>query len=162
QPVLAAPVAGSLAERAGLQGGEWVLRAAPSDAGQGEEGEAEPVVSFEDLRWRLTQAALDASDLTLWVAPAVDAPARALTLRLSELDGREADAALFQRIGITAPHTAPRVGQVFEGGAAQAAGLLDGDLVRRVDGRAVNDGAQLRRLIREAVGRAGEPRTQRW
>src|SRR5690606_18206215 len=72
------------------------------------------------------------------------------------------DAALFQRIGIVAPHTAPRMGQVFEGGAAQAAGLREGDLVRRVDGRAVTDGAQLRRLIREAVGPAGQAKAQRW
>src|SRR5690606_20215074 len=71
--VLAAPVAGSLAERAGLHGGEWVLRSASPDTQ--EDGEGEAVDSFEDLRWRLTQAALDARDLTLWVAPAQDAPA---------------------------------------------------------------------------------------
>jgi len=158
--VLAAPVAGSLAERAGLHGGEWVLRSAAAD--DQDEGDAEAVDSFEDLRWRLTQAALDAQDLTLWVAPATDAPARPIRLDLSEVGAREADAALFQRIGIVAPHTAPRLGQVFEGGAAQRAGLRDGDLVRRVDGRAVNDGAQLRRLIRESVGPQGQPRTQRW
>ena len=157
--VLAAPVAGSLAERAGLHGGEWVLSTSTADE---EAGEAEAVASFEDLRWRLTQAALDAQDLTLWVAPAPEAPARPLTLDLSAINVREADAALFQRIGIVAPHTAPRLGQVFEGGAAQAAGLREGDLVRRVDGRTISDGAQLRRLIREAVGPGGQARSQRW
>ena len=158
--VLSAPVAGSVAERAGLRGGEWVLRTSPADAQ--DDGEGEAVDSFEDLRWRLTQAALDARDLTLWVAPAADAPARPLRLELSGIDAREADAALFQRIGIVAPHTAPRMGQVFEGGAAQAAGLREGDLVRRVDGRAITDGAQLRGLIRTSVGPGGQAQAQRW
>lgn len=45
--MLASPVAGSFAERAGLRGQELVLQA-------GFEGEPlEAVQSFEDLRWRL-------------------------------------------------------------------------------------------------------------
>lgn len=162
QPVLSAPAAGTVAERAGLRGGEWVLRA--SEANDGSDGLAagEGVASFEDLRWRVTQAALDGQDLTLWVAAAPEAPARPVTLALAGLDVREADAALFRRIGITSPHTAPRVGQVFDGGAAQAAGLRDGDLVRRIDGRPVRDGQELRRLIRESVGPQGQPKPQRW
>ena len=162
QPVLSAPAAGTLAERAGLHGGEWVLRASESNGDGDSDGAGEGVVSFEDLRWRITQAALDGRDLTLWVAAAPEAPARAVTLPLAGLDVREADASLFRRIGINSPHTAPRVGQVFDGGAAQAAGLRDGDLVRRIDGRPVRDGQELRRLIREAVGPEGQPRAQRW
>src|SRR3954454_10142345 len=42
---LARPVAASLAEQAGLRGGEHVIRA-------GSDGELEPVQSFEELRWR--------------------------------------------------------------------------------------------------------------
>ncbi len=159
QPVLSTPVAASLAERVGLRAGDWVLRTGQPGT---EAGEGEAVVSFEDLRWRLTQSALDGRDLVLWVAPQPDGVAQARTLPLSTLDVREADAELFRRIGITSPYTAPRVGQVLDGGAAQAAGLRDGDLVRRIDGREVSDGQALRERIRSAVGPAGQAVTQRW
>ncbi len=156
-PVLSAPVAGSLAERAGLQGGDRVVQWAsaggePSDAG-----------SFEALRWRLTQAALSGEDLTLWVQPgAGGGGVRAIDLPLSGLDVREADASLFQRVGIVAPWSAPVVGEVLEGGAAAEAGLQAGDLVRRVDGRAVSDGQTLRAWIRAAAGPDGQAIEQHW
>src|SRR5215207_4069268 len=64
---LARPVAASLAEQAGLRGGEHVTRA-------GFDGELEPVQSFEDLRWRITRGALDGRDLMLEIAG--DGPGR--------------------------------------------------------------------------------------
>ena len=148
KPVLASPAASSLAERAGLVGGEWVSQAAAADA------EPTPVASFEDLRWRLTQAALSGDNMTLWVAGEEGGSARPVTLALSEMDVREADASLFQRIGILGPWTAPVVGDVMEGGAAAAAGLRSGDVVQSVDGLPVSDGQRLRGLIRAAVGPA--------
>jgi len=157
KPVLAAPVAGSLAQQAGLQGGEWV-----SQVGAGADSEPVAVLSFEDLRWRLTQAALSGEDMTLWVAREEGDPARAITLPLSTLDVREADASLFRRIGILAPWTAPQLGDLLPDGAGEAAGLRAGDLVLQVDGRPVADGQSLRTLIREAVGPQGEPRVQQW
>ncbi|MDR7092500.1 RIP metalloprotease RseP [Hydrogenophaga laconesensis] len=156
KPVLATPVAGSIAERAGLRGGEWVARAALADAGDS------AVSSFEDLRWRLTQAALSGDDMTLWVSTREGEAVRPVVLPLSELDVREADAALFQRIGIVAPWSAPVVGEVMEGGAAAVAGLREGDVVRQVNGRPVGDGQSLRALIRGASGPGGEPMEQRW
>ncbi len=156
KPVLASPVAGSLAERAGLRGGEWVV--------QMEQAGEEPVEvgSFEDLRWRLTQAALSSEDVTLWVAREEGGSTRAVPLALSSLDVREADASLFQRIGITAPWTAPVVGEVMAGGAAAAAGLKAGDVVRRVNDQTVPDGQHLRTLIRSGVETDGAPVSQRW
>lgn len=156
KPVLATPVAGSIAERAGLRGGEWVAQSAVADA------EASPVASFEDLRWRLTQAALSSDDMTLWVSAREGDATRPVVLPLSGLDVSEADAALFQRIGIIAPWSAPVVGAVMDGGAAAAAGLREGDVVRQVNGRSVGDGQSLRALIRSAAGPAGEALEQRW
>ncbi len=156
KPVLGSPVAGSLAARAGLSGGEWVARSSTADA------EPANVGSFEDLRWRLTQAALSGEDMTLWVGREEGGSTRAVTLALSELNVREADASLFQRIGITAPWTAPLVGEVMPDGAAAAAGLQAGDRVQRVDGRPVADGQALRSLIRAAVGPGGQAVEQRW
>lgn len=156
KPVLASPTVSSLAERAGLVGGEWVSQAAVADA------EPSPVTSFENLRWRLTQAALSGDNMTLWVASGEGASTRPVTLELSALDVREADAGLFQRIGITGPWTAPVVGEVMEGGAAAASGLRAGDVVQSVDGQVVSDGQRLRSLIRSAVGPEGQRLEQRW
>ena len=156
QPVLSSPVAGSVAERAGLRAGDWVQRVGAA----GEEGQA--VVSFEDLRWHITQAALEGEDIELQVASDPLGTPRPVLLALSTLEVREADAALFRRIGILSPYSAPRVGRIIEGGPAEAAGLREGDLVRRVDGHEVRDGQTLRQRIREAVGPAGQPLTQRW
>ena len=156
RPVLASPAAASLAERVGLVGGEWVSEVAVADA------EPTAVSSFEDLRWRLTQAALSGEDMTLWVATEEGGSTRPVTLALSELDVREADTSLFQRIGITGPWTSPVMGDVMDGGAAAAAGLRAGDVVTRVDGLMVRDGQSLRSLIRSAVGPAGQAVEQRW
>lgn len=154
--ILSSPTAGSLAERAGLASGDRVLQSA-----QGEESPVE-MGSFGDLRWRLTQAALSREDMTLWVAKEEGETARPVTLPLGELDVSEVDATLFERMGITAPWSAPVVGGVIEGGAAAAAGLQSGDRVRTVDGRPVADGQQLRALIAGSVSAAGEQQTQQW
>jgi regulator of sigma E protease len=157
KPVLGSPVPGSVAERAGLTGGEWVAGVAVAD------DEPQPVASFEVLRWQLTQAALSGDDLVLSLADREDAlPSRRVVLPLSQLDVREADAELFRRIGIIAPWSAPEVGEVMPDGAAEAAGLRQGDMVQRVDEDRVRDGQHLRVLIRAAVGPEGEAVTQRW
>lgn len=156
KPVLAAPVAGSLAEKAGLVGGEWVQGAYVSG------DDVSPVRSFEDLRWRLTQAALSGQDMQLLVSRDEGGASRELTLPLGQLDVKEADASLFQRIGILSPWTEPVMGDVVDGGAAAAAGLRAGDRVLRVDGRPVSDGAALRQRIRSSVDAQGRTQPQTW
>ncbi|MEO9102555.1 MAG: RIP metalloprotease RseP [Burkholderiaceae bacterium] len=145
--VLAPAQVGSIAERAGIQGGELVLRAARGS------DELEPVRSFEDLRWLLTQSALDGQDARLELQPAAaqGRGVREVQLPLSELDASNADAALFRKIGIAAPLTQPVLGEVVEGGAAARAGLRKGDRVSAIGTQPVVDGQQLRALIRESV-----------
>lgn len=151
--ILATPVAGSLAERAGLRAGELVL-----EAGQGD-GDLQAVRSFEDLRWHLTRAAMEAEPLRLRLqASAERGASRELLLDLSGLARREVDAALFRDIGITAPWSDPVIGPLQDVGAARQAGLAEGDRVLSVDGRAVADAAQLRDWIRQST--AG--RSQQW
>src|SRR6185436_16052213 len=59
KPILASPVPGSIAEQAGLRGGEQVEKA-------GFDGDSlQLVYSFEDLRWLLTRGALDGRDVRL-------------------------------------------------------------------------------------------------
>ena len=151
---LARPVAASLAEQAGLRGGEHVLRA-------GFDGELEPVQSFEDLRWRITRGALDGRDLTLEIAGEGGRAAREIVLPLARIGAGDADAQMFRRIGIVAPLTRPEIGEVMAGGAAERAGLRRGDLVRAVGDTPIVDGQQLRDVIRASVD-GGQARTQPW
>jgi regulator of sigma E protease len=142
--ILASPVAGSVAQQAGLQGGEKVLQA-------GFEGEAlHNVGSFEELRWLLTRGALDSRDVRL-VVTGTSAAGRELLLPLSQLNAKDADAQLFRKVGILGPYTPPVIGKVVPGRAADKAGLRQGDLVLSVGGKPVVDGQQLRELIRASV-----------
>ncbi|MDM0016904.1 RIP metalloprotease RseP [Variovorax saccharolyticus] len=151
---LARPVAASLAERAGLQGGEHVTRA-------GFEGQLEAVQSFEDLRWRMTRGALDGRDLTLEIAGERGRPARELVLPLSRIEAKDADAQMFRKIGVISPMTRPEIGEVMPASAAERAGLRSGDLVRAVGATAIVDGQQLREQIRASID-GSQPRTQAW
>jgi regulator of sigma E protease len=151
---LGRPVAASLAEQAGLRGGEHVTRA-------GFDGDLEPVQSFEDLRWRMTRGALDGRDLTLEIAGEGTRAVREIVLPLARIESKDADAQMFRKIGVVAPLTRPEIGEVMAGGAAERAGLRRGDVVRAVGSTAIVDGQQLREVIRASVD-GGQPRTQTW
>ena len=154
--VLAPPVAGSLAAKAGLQGGDLIERGALAG------DEPAPLASFESLRWLLTQGALDGQDVVLdVVADAGAGRHRELTLPLSSLKRHDPDASLFRAIGILAPLSRPVIGELMPGGAAERAGLAPGDVVRRVGDTVIEDGQQLRERIR-ASARDGAPPAREW
>ena len=151
---LARPVPASLAEAAGLRGGEHVTRA-------GFDGQLEPVDSFEDLRWRMTRGALDSRDLTLEIAGEGGRPAREVVLPLGRMHAKDADPQMFRKIGLLAPLTRPEIGQVMAGSAAERAGLRSGDVVRAVGETPIVDGQQLREVIRTSLD-GEQARTQAW
>jgi regulator of sigma E protease len=153
--VLASPTAGSVAERAGLLGGELVQGAGFADESMQE------VASFEELRWLLTRGALEGRDVNLTLANVSGGGQKNVVLKLGSMDAREADAQLFRKIGIVGPLTQPVVGQVMAGGAALRAGLREGDVVQRVGSQAVVDGQQLREIIRKSVN-GTTPQTSTW
>ena len=143
--VLASPVAGSLAERAGLSGGETVQQAAL------EGDELETVRSCEDLRWRMTQGALNGRNLQLVLGDESSPSTRTVVLPLSKLGNAEADAQLFRKIGIIGPWTQPVIGEIMAGSAAQKSGLRTGDVVQRIGQTVIVDGQQLRETIRASA-----------
>lgn len=153
--LLASPVAGSVAQAAGLHGGELVHAAALGSQ------ELEPVRSFEDLRWILTRGALEGEAVRLEVEPVPGALHRQILLDMAQIDTREADAQLFRKVGIMGPWTRPVLGEIVAGGAAQRAGLRQGDVVLKMGSASVVDGQQLRELIRQSV-RADAAVVQVW
>lgn len=152
---LASPVVGSVAQQAGLQGGEWVRQVSI--------GAEEPrdVRSFEDLRWVLARAALDGQSVRLELQSSPQASLRGVVLPLNEINVEEADAQLLRKIGILGPWTRPVIGELVVGGAGQRAGLRQGDVVQKIGTTEVVDGQQLRELIRASVNGL-QPQTKTW
>lgn len=149
--VLASPVAGSVAEKAGLRGMELVKEA-------GFEGETmEQVRSFEDLRWRLMQGALNGRNLRLTVSSNTgdsNPSKRDALLVFQDFNATEVDAQFFRNIGIVGPWTMPVIGAVVANGPAAKAGLQAGDIVLRVGQTPIVDGQQLRQVIRASGSKA--------
>ena len=155
QALLGPPVAGSLAEKAGLRSGDWVRELAPD----GDDWQA--VQSLTDLRWQLTQAALQSRAVQLRVTDREGRAPRTLNFDLSGLEAREVDAELTKKVGLGGAFSEPLLGDVKAGGPGAAAGLQKGDRVLAVDGAPVVDGQTLRLRIRASV-RGNEGLAQRW
>lgn len=144
EALLSRPVANSIAQKAGFQGGERVVAVSL------ENEEVLAVDSFEDFRWLLTQAALAQRDLTVEYRQG-DGVLQKKTLLLSSIDVRTADSILFRAIGFASPYSPAQIGDVVPGGGAERAGLQRGDVVMSVSGMPVVDANQLREHIRASV-----------
>jgi len=153
--VLAPPTAGTAAERAGLRAGDWV-RALSVDGGDWTE-----LRSMSDLRWQLTQAALQKQNVKLEVSDRDGRGTRTLSLDLASFDARDVDAGFVKKLGLAGVFSEPVLGEVKAGGPAAAAGLKAGDRVLSMDGVTVVDAQSLRERIRKAV-REGQGVAQRW
>jgi regulator of sigma E protease len=144
--VLGPPATTSVAHAAGLRTGDWVR------AWSNEGGEWQDVRSMTDLRWTLTQAALDGRSVLLQVSDRDGRGSRTARLDLSALSSNEPDASLMKAIGVGAPFSEPLLGEVKDGGPAAAAGLRSGDRVTQVDDLAIGDAQTLRERIRASAG----------
>jgi regulator of sigma E protease len=153
--VFGSPVAGSLADRAGMRSGDWVRELR---VGQ---GDWEDVASATDLRWQLTHQALERQPVTLALTDRDGRGRREVTLALDQADAQVVDAALARRIGLGAAYTEPLLREVIAGGPAAAAGLKAGDRVVSVDGVLVPDGATLVARIRATL-QQGSTRPMQW
>jgi regulator of sigma E protease len=144
EPIVAQPPVGSIAEQAGLRAKDRVVSVTGSN------NEAVTVRGMEDVRWLVTQAALDGEDLTLEVQGEAGGTRR-VSLPLSSMDVREADAQLLRKVGIGLPWTRAVMGEIQPGSPAEKAGLREGDAVLSIDDKPMADGGQLRETIRRSV-----------
>jgi len=149
QAILSTPPAASEAAKAGLKSGDWV-RATSADGSDWQE-----LRSMTDLHWQATQAVLQGEALHLRVSDARGRGEHTVVLELGALGGREVNAQLMRQVGFGAPFSEPVMGEVKPAGAAARAGVLAGDRVLSVDGKAIGDAAQLRELVRASVDAAG-------
>jgi regulator of sigma E protease len=153
QATLAAPVAGSVAEAAGLRSGDTVLRAgATAD-------DLQEIASLDALRWWLLQQ--DASSVYLDVQPQGKQSSRIVSLLALGQDAIAREGNAWQARGFTGAWSRAVLGEVQEGRPADVAGLKRGDEVLRIDGRVVSDASALRAMVR-ASGQQHVPVSQVW
>jgi regulator of sigma E protease len=143
RPILAAPAAGTAAHAAGFSAGDSV-RSIEGDA----------IATWQDLRWRVLQGALQREALRVEVSGARgDISMHVLDLRGYPSEDVESDA--LEKIGLRLyrPPLPPVIGRVVQGGAADRAGLLPEDRVVQAGGEDVATWEQVVQAIR---GRPGE------
>jgi len=139
RPVLAEPATGTAAARAGLRAGDTVRAV---DGGG--------ITTWQELRWRVIQGALQQEALRIEVLSASGSVAgHVLDLRGMRSEDIESDA--MERIGLRLfrPPLDPVFGQVVAGSAAERAGLRKGDRVLEAAGGQVQTWEALVRLVRE-------------
>ncbi|HEX7685586.1 MAG TPA: RIP metalloprotease RseP [Trinickia sp.] len=143
---LATPPAGSVAARAGFDGGETVLA-----IGDEQGADIEAVRSWSDLRWKLLDAAFDHR---LVVLKARDGQGTYdFQVDLRHVSGRDLDDDFLTKLGFDQGGTLT-VAAVEPGSAAERAGLQAGDTLRTAGGAPI-DGAQA--FIAYVKARAGRP-----
>ncbi|MBZ0143753.1 MAG: RIP metalloprotease RseP [Rhodocyclaceae bacterium] len=142
RPLLGAPVAESLAARAGFQEGELVRSI-----------DGQPILSWQELRWQLLQLAMTKASVTLEVInkrQEIDFR----KLDLSSLDKTNLEGDILQQMGFRffRPQLPPVIGKVAAGGAAERAGIREGDRILAIDDEPVTAWSQVAAIIREAPG----------
>jgi regulator of sigma E protease len=146
--VLGAPVAESLAEKAGMRAGDWVK----SVTVEGEDWQE--VRSLPSLHWRVMQAALQKETLFMQVTDSDGKARRTLSLPLASLDVSEIDERLANKIGLGPPLREPVLGEVKAAGPAATAGLMKGDRVLSINGTPIQDAQTIMEMVRNSVNAA--------
>jgi len=143
RPIVGRPPAGTLAQAAGLRAGETVRAI-----------DGHPVRTWQELRWRVVEAAVQREALHLEVS---DRSGRldTVVLDLSRLPKDEAESDILERVGLRLfePPLAPIMGEIVSGSPAQRAGLRPGDRVVAAAGRPVHTWQELVEAVRERPGR---------
>ncbi len=139
RPVLAAPAAGTLAQFAGFNAGDTVRSI-----------EGEPIATWQELRWRVLQGALQRETLRFEIA----STRGDLSMQVLDLRGfpsEEVESDTLARIGLRLyrPQLEPVIERVIAGGAADRAGLLPGDRVIRAGAVPIATWERLVQAIRE-------------
>jgi regulator of sigma E protease len=128
RPVVGTPLEGSVAAAAGLRAGDTVRAIG-----------GEPITTWQELRWRVLQSALQREPLRLEVQDE-RGHLRDATLDLRSFPADDVESDALERVGLRLyrPPLEPVIGQVVRGSAAERAGLASGDRVIAADGKPVD------------------------
>jgi regulator of sigma E protease len=128
RPVIGAPIEASVAAAAGLRPGDTVRAV-----------DGEPITTWQELRWRVLQSALQRQPLRLELLDE-RGHLRDATLDLRSFPADDVESDALERIGLRLyrPPLEPVIGQVVGGSAAERAGLMPGDRVIAADGKPVD------------------------
>ena len=143
----------SAAYQAGVRGGDTVVAVNGS-----------PVASWPDLRWQVLQAAVEKREARLELrgeGAVTSGGTYSATIPKEAVAKLDVEGDVLGGLGLDLWRPQARVEKVLPGGAGERAGLLAGDLVLRVDGKAVGDGIDLIEAVRAAPGRALQLEVQR-
>ena len=138
RPIVAEPPSASIAMQAGFHAGDTVLRV-----------DTHAVSTWQELRWRLLQGALQRQALPVEVISS-DQKISVLRVDFSGLSGDDIESDLLERLGfrLHRPRLAPVLGGVVSGSAAERAGLKAGDRIVACDERPIGSWEDLVQAIR--------------
>ena len=139
RPIVAEPPAATLAHAAGFRSGDTVRAI-----------DGQPVATWQDLRWRMLQAALERQKINVEIIDARDRIS-VLTLDLSAFPSDEVESDMMERLGLRLfrPALPPVLGQVVAGSAAERAGLAAGDRITHADARPLATWDDLVQAVRQ-------------
>ena len=140
KPVIAEPPQQTAAARAGLPRGATIVRI--NDV---------PVISWQDVRWRLLQLALAKSRVRLEVINQKQQISWH-ELDVGGLNPEDLDGEILRHLGLLLyrPEVAPVIGSVAPGGIAERGGLQAGDRITSIDDQPVELWEQVVRKIRQS------------
>jgi regulator of sigma E protease len=143
RPVVAMPQPDSPAASAGFEPGE-TIRAI----------NGEPVTSWQEVRWRMLQFALERQQVKVEVINRNN-QLNWRTLDLSTLDAEQLEGDTLALIGLKLyrPEISPVIGQIVSGSVAEQAGLQPGDRILSADGKPIVTWDALVELVRSHPGR---------
>jgi regulator of sigma E protease len=142
RPVLAEPPAATPGAAAGLHSGDTVRAA-----------NGEPLATWQDLRWKVVQAALQGEPIRLEIVNSRGHIAEA-TVDLRAFTPAEVEGDVMERAGLRLfrPPLDPVLGKLIAGGPAERAGLKEGDRILRAGDKAVDSWESLVAAVRAGPG----------
>ena len=142
RPILGAPPAGTLAAAAGVRAGDTVRAI-----------DREPISTWQELRWRVLQAALQREAVRLETQDQRGNIAE-VTLDLRGFPSSDVESDVLERVGLRLyrPPLPAILGQIVAGGAGERAGLAPGDRVVRADGQPIDSWEPFVTVVRAHAG----------
>ncbi|MCA8094574.1 RIP metalloprotease RseP [Burkholderia anthina] len=152
--VLAPPATGTVAARAGFDGGETIVSIRDEHG-----SESEPVRSWSDLRWKLLSAAFDHREIVLGARDGGSTFDFRVDLR--NVPESQLDDDFMTHLGFETGGGTLSVASVQPGSAAEQAGLKTGDKLLALDGTPIGGASRFIDTVKHHAGKPVELQIER-